>query len=135
MDRKVCILVGTVRGAHEQFLSLLAAVGFVVGSAASAMPAAPIRSGQFADTIQVGYGCGLGVRRGPFGTCRPVYLYEVYDPYYGGYVRGYYDGYRDGAYPYLRYYGAGDVMVVDRGVCGFGSYLLCNAGTCWRFCY
>jgi hypothetical protein len=24
---------------------------------------------------------------------------------------------------------------VNKGVCGFGSYLACGYGTCWQFCY
>jgi hypothetical protein len=92
-------------------------------------------------TVRVGYECGLGVHRAPLGACVPVYVYRGYDPYYRGYVRGYYRGYRrgyyegrrDAYYPYVRYV-PGDVIAVDRGVCGFGSYLSCSYGTCWRFC-
>jgi len=112
------------------------------GSTAFAMPVAPVVP-QVTTVIQVESGCGLGVHRGPFGDCGPVAVYEGYDPYYRAYVRGYYHGYRRGyhdavvgvAYPYVRYFGASDVVIVDRGVCGFGSYLSCSHGTCWRLCY
>ena len=29
----------------------------------------------------------------------------------------------------------GGVIELDKGFCGFGSYLACTNGTCWRFCY
>ena len=31
--------------------------------------------------------------------------------------------------------GHGGVIKLDKGFCGFGSYLACTQGTCWRFCY
>jgi hypothetical protein len=112
-------------------------------SAAQAMPVVPLGPPQATLAIQIGYayGCGLGVHRGPLGGCVPVYVYRGYDPYYRGYVRGYYRGYRrgyyagrhDAYYPYVRHF-PGDVVYVDRGVCGFGSYLSCSYGTCWRVC-
>jgi len=123
----------------NRFVVLLIASSLCGGSAASGAPIAPIRVEGLVETVQVGYGCGLGVRRGPLGACTPVYLYGAYGPYYRGYARGYargyHDGRRDAAYPYVRYDGAGDVIAVDRGFCGFGSYLSCSYGTCWRFCY
>jgi hypothetical protein len=27
------------------------------------------------------------------------------------------------------------VIAADRGFCGFGFYLSCAYGTCWRLCY
>ncbi len=97
-------------------------------------------------TIRVGSGCGIGVHRGSFDGCAPIYGgYDGYDEpylayregYHRGYHRGYYRGYHDAHYdgPYVRYYYHGDVVVVDRGLCGFGSYLSCGYGTCWRYCY
>jgi hypothetical protein len=127
-----------------KLLTLISALGVFVASAAYAMPVAPLSEPQGSLTIQVGYGCGLGVRRGPLYDCAPVY--GGYDPYYHTYVRGYYRGYRrgyrrgyyagryDAYYPYVRHL-PGDVVYVDRGFCGFGSYLSCSYGTCWRFCY
>ena len=96
---------------------------------------APVRPKQPVQTVQLSYGRGLGVRRGPLGACTPVYLYEGFDPYYRGYVRGYHDGRRGAAYPCVRYDGGGDVIAVDRGFCAFGSYLSCSYGTCWRAYY
>lgn len=125
----------------NKLLPLIFALSVFGVSAAQAMPVVPLGSPQTTLTIQVGYGCGLGVHRGPLGECAPVYVYRGYDPYYRGYVRGYYRGYRrgyyegrhDAYYPYVRYV-PGDVIAVDRGVCGFGSYLSCSYGTCWRLC-
>ena len=118
---------------------IVIAFAVLVGSAALGAPVAPIRTAHLGHTVPVGYGCGLGVRRGPLGACTPVYMYGGYDPYIRGYVRGYargyYEGRRDAEYPYVRYYGTGDVVAVDRGFCGFASYLSCSHGTCWRFCY
>lgn len=118
---------------------LLIATALCAGPAAFAAPFAPVRSELLVQTVQLSYGCGLGVHRGPLGACTPVYLYGGYGPYYRGYVRGYargyHDGRRDAAYPYVRYDGAGDVIAVDRRFCGFGLYLTCSYGTCWRVCY
>jgi hypothetical protein len=91
---------------------------------------------------------GCGVHRGLYYGCTPVYgVHSGYNGgYYRGYRRGYYRGYRVGhygghylhhrhiRYPYVRY-DSGDVIAVDKGFCGFGSYLACTQGTCWRFCY
>ena len=122
-----------------KLLPLISALSLFGGSAVYAMPVAPLSKPHVTLTIQVGYGCGLGVRRGPGGECVPVHVYGDYDPYYGGYIRGYYRGYheghRDTYYPYVRYPNNTGVVAVDRGVCGFGSYLSCSYGTCWRLCY
>ena len=125
-----------------KLLPLIFTLGLLNGSAAYAMPVAPLSQPQDSPTIQVGYGCGLGVYRGPLGDCVPVNVYRDYGPYYRGYVRGYYRGYRrgyyegtrDAYYPYVRYPNDSGVVVVDKGVCGFGSYLSCSYGTCWRLC-
>jgi hypothetical protein len=107
------------------------------------MPVATLSLVQTELTIQVSSGCGLGVRRGPGGECVPVYYdangngwcHRTYwRSYYRGY-HGYYRGYRHAHYPYVRYPNDTGVVVVDKGVCGFGSYLVCGYGTCWRRCY
>jgi hypothetical protein len=83
-------------------------ISFAGVHTAAAAPIAPI-SPQFALTVPVGDGCGLGVRRGPFFDCAPVYVYGGYyhgyrRPYvrssYRGYRRGYSRGYRDAYYGY-----------------------------------
>jgi hypothetical protein len=49
--------------------------------AASAMPMAPLGTGDSADVIQVAQGCGPGWARGPYGRCRPMYAPRpVYAP-------------------------------------------------------
>ena len=121
---------------------LVVAVSLLWAAGAQAMPLAPLSQPQSGLTVKVGGGCGLGVRRGLGGECVPVYVYGDYDPYYRGYIRGYYRGYRRGYYegrrnayyPYVRYPNDTGVVVVDKGVCGFGSYLSCSYGTCWRYC-
>lgn len=95
---------------------------------------------QEALTTQVGYRCGFGAPLDTHGNCTPVYR-----GYYQGHRRGYYEGYRRGHYldyrhayydfPYVRLSGRIDPIVVDKGFCGFGSYLSCDFGGCWRFCY
>ena len=84
------------------------------GSAADAMPVE--RLGAAVALTPVSSGCGLGVRRGPYDGCYPVY----------GYIAGYYRGHRN---PYY----AGPVT---RGVCGGrGTHLACNYfGICWVAC-
>lgn len=125
-------------------LPLILVLGVLGGSTASAMPVAPLASIQASLTIQVGSGCGLGVRRGTFYDCPPYRAYRGYnyDPYDHGYSRGYARGYRRGfyrgystgrydVYPYGGYYGG--VELVE--VCRYGSYLSCRYGRCWRVCY
>ena len=99
-------------------------------------------------------GCGIGVHRGPYNGCSPVYggyyngyydryyngyydryyngYYDrYYDGYYGGYYEGYYEGYHDA------YYGNyGPSRVVETGLCwGRGTHRVCNGfGSCWRVC-
>jgi len=65
-------------------------------------------------TIPVTRGCGLGVHRGPFDGCYPIY--------YSGYDRGYRNAYYAGP--------------VSGGVCGGrGTHLACNFyGICWIAC-
>lgn len=115
----------------RKLLPLIFALGLLGGSAAYAMPVAPLGpTTQGSLTIQVGYGCGLGVYRGLFYGCTPVYVY-------GGNYGNSYRGYRNARYhgPYVRFHDNGGVVVSDRGICGFGSYLSCSHGTCWQVCY
>jgi len=93
--------------------------------------------------------CGIDGHRGPYNGCIPVYGAHsgYHGGYYFGYRRGYYRGYRVGhygrhqvhyrhhRYPFVRLHDGGDVIAVGKGLCGFGSYLGCTQGTCWRFCY
>jgi hypothetical protein len=85
---------------------------FVFGiPAAQAMPLHQLRANSI---IPVASGCGLGVHRGPFDGCYPIY-YAGYD---SGYRNNYYTGF------------------VSRGVCGGrGTHLACNFyGICWVAC-
>jgi len=87
-------------------------------------------------------GCGIGVHRGLYNGCS-----GYHGGYYRGYRQGYYRGYRIGhygrqhvhyrhlRYPYVQFYDSGDVITVDKGFCGFGSYVACTQGVCWRLCY
>jgi hypothetical protein len=75
-------------------------------------------------------GCGIGVHRGAYNGCSPVY---------GGYYNGYYDGYYEGSYEswHDAYYGDyGPSRVVETGLCwGRGTHRVCNSlGLCWRAC-
>jgi hypothetical protein len=75
-------------------------------------------------------GCGIGVHRGPYNGCSPVYG-GYYHGYYDGYHEGYYEGYHDA------YYGNyGPSRVVETGLCwGRGTHRVCNnLGLCWRAC-
>lgn len=127
----------------NRLLSLVFILGIFSAATVHAMPIAALGPPQTGLTIQVGGGCGIGLHRSPFIECAHVYVYGGYYGeyyrgyrlgYYRGYRRGYYEGYHDAYYPYVRYYGTSDVVVVDKGICGFGSYLSCSYGTCWRFC-
>ena len=122
----------------KTLLSLVFVLGIFCTAPANAMPAATFGPAQPGLITQVSSGCGIGVHRGPFDGCAPVYVYGgYYSGYYRGYRRGYYRGYRDAYYngPYFRFDNAQDVIAVDKGFCGFGSYLSCSHGLCWRFCY
>jgi hypothetical protein len=76
-----------------------------------AMPFYPLQTSL---VTPVSSGCGLGVRRGPFEQCDPIY----YAGYGSGYRNNYYTGF------------------VSRGVCnGRGTHLACNSyGICWVAC-
>ena len=84
--------------------------------AASAADAMPLFHAQANVMVPVASGCGLGVHRGPYDGCDPIY------GYYAGYDRGYRNNYYTG--------------FVSRGVCsGRGTHLACNFfGTCWVAC-
>jgi hypothetical protein len=125
----------------NKLLSLVFVIGILCAPSAQAMPIAPLSQPQGTQTIQVGYGyaCSLAILGGPVAPCAPVHVYGGYYPYYSpcghcGYYGGHYAGRRTAHYPYVRHL-PGDVVFVDKGVCGFGSYLSCSHGTCWRYCY
>ena len=82
-------------------------------SAAEALPLYPAQPNVI---VSVAGGCGLGVHRGPFDGCYPIYGY--YADYDRGYCNNYYTGF------------------VSRGVCsGRGTHLAGNFyGTCWVAC-
>jgi hypothetical protein len=114
----------------NKLLPLIFALGILCVPSAQAMPVVPLGSPQAGLTIPVGWGWGFGVCRGLFYGCAPVYVY-------GGNYGKCYRGYRNAHYrgPYVRYHYNDGVVVSDRGICGFGSYLSCSHGTCWRRCY
>lgn len=107
----------------------------IVGiAAAEAMPFNPAHSGFI---IPVSSGCGIGVHRGPYDGCDPIYG-GYYRSYYGGYYRsyhrGYYRGYYDGFYDGF-YRWPGRSLIVDQGACsGLRMYRICNAYGCWLVC-
>jgi hypothetical protein len=80
----------------------------------SAAAAMPFQRLQATAVVAVASGCGLGVRRGPFDRCDPIY-----------YV-GYGSNYRNAYY----------IGPVSGGVCGGrGTHIACNAyGICWVAC-
>ncbi|MFZ1951709.1 MAG: hypothetical protein WB390_01825 [Pseudolabrys sp.] len=82
----------------------------------SAAEAMPLYQPSANVIVPVASGCGLGVHRGPYDGCYPIY------GYYAGYDRGYRNNYYTG--------------FVSRGVCsGRGTHLACNFyGTCWVAC-
>jgi hypothetical protein len=122
-------------------------ISFVGVRSATAAPIAQISS-QFALTVHVDDGCGLGVRRGPFFDCAPVYVYGGYYPsyhrryvrsYYRGYQRGYYRGYRDAYYGYYggypgAYYQNDGFVLENLGNCIFGA-TSSACGCRWGLCY
>jgi hypothetical protein len=76
--------------------------------------AIPFYPAQVSLIVPVASGCGLGVRRGPFEQCDPIY----YAGCGSSYLNNYYTGF------------------VTRGVCsGRGTHLACNVyGICWVAC-
>ena len=92
-------------------LTLVFVLGIHCAPNANAMPIVAISPAQTRLTIPVSSGCGIGVHRGPFDGCDPVYVYDGYYwaysrgyrlGYYRGYRRGYYRGYYDADYRYVR---------------------------------
>jgi hypothetical protein len=126
-----------------KYLSAVFIIAVLSATGALAMPLGALPTTQSELYVPVGSGCGIGVRRGPLGGCDPPYIYDgngAYERgyrhgYYRGYHRGYYEGYHDGNYPYVSDSGYSDVVNLGAPVCGFGSYLACSYGTCWRLCY
>src|ERR1700694_1685507 len=115
----------------SKLLSLVFGITVLGIAAAPAMPFHQQHSGFI---IPVGSGCGIGVHRGPYAGCEPIYGgyyrgdYRVsYRSDYRGYHDGYYDGFYDG------YYGPGPSLMVDQGACsGLRMYRVCNIyGRCW----
>jgi hypothetical protein len=115
-----------------KLLSLVFVLLISCAPVARAMPVEAFDHVRTGPVIRASGGCGLGVRRGFLNECAPVY-----DSYYRQYYRGHHVRYRSSYYvgPYIRYHDNDGVVVVNKGVCGFGSYLACGYGTCWQFCY
>lgn len=93
---------------------LLVSLAIAYAADTEAMPLAPVVAPEL--IFSVASGCGLGVHRGPFDGCEPVY----------GYHPGYYRGYRNN---YYAGFGRG-------GQCGGrGTHLACSFyGICWVAC-
>ena len=87
-------------------------VAFAVAGIAAA-EAMPMHRAQVDFILPVASGCGLGVHRGPYDGCYPIY---------GGYFRSYRNAYYVGP--------------VSGGVCGGrGTHLACTYyGMCWVAC-
>lgn len=113
----------------NKLLSLVFALSISCLTTVHAMPVSLLGSVP-TGLIHVSHRCGIGVLGVPLSGCAPAY---VYGGYYSDYYRGYHHARHD--FPYVRLSGRDGVIVVDKGVCGFGSYLSCAYGGCWRFCY
>jgi hypothetical protein len=112
----------------SKLLSFVFGISFIGIAAAQATP---FHSEHARLIIPVASGCGIGVHRGPYDGCEPIYG-GYHRSFYRGYYRGYYQGYNDGYYDRL-----GSSVLVDQGACsGRGHYLICNAyDVCWAACY
>jgi hypothetical protein len=53
-------------------IAFAASLGLCTGSA-GAMPIATLNGASNAMITQVAQGCGVGLHRGPFGHCRPIF--------------------------------------------------------------
>jgi hypothetical protein len=98
-----------------KFLFFIFAFGIAANASAQAMP---FHQPQSDLIVPVSSGCGLGVHRGPYDGCFPMY---------GGYYGGPYRGYRNAYY----------VGAVSGGVCGGrGTRTVCTTsnGMCWVTC-
>ncbi len=103
----------------SKLLSFVFGISFIGIAAVQAMP---FHSAHTGFIIPVASGCGIGVHRGPYDGCEPIY---------GGYHRSFYRGYHG------YYNGPGRSLLVDQGGCsGRGNYRICNAyEECWAACY
>jgi len=119
----------------KKLLPLILALGIFSGSAAHGMPVAALGSAQATPIFQVGWGNGPWV-------CGPRLPGSLFGQWVTGYiyVPGCYRGYnrrnaahRISDYPYVSHL-PGNVIHVDKGACGFGSFLSCTHGLCYRFC-
>jgi hypothetical protein len=112
----------------SKLLSFVFGISFIGIAAAQATP---FHSAHARFIIPVASGCGIGVHRGPYDGCEPIY-----GGYHRSFYRGYYHGYNNG-YHYGYYDEPGRSLLVDQGNCsGRGNYLVCNAyGVCWAACY
>jgi hypothetical protein len=111
----------------SKLLSFVFGISIAGVATAHAMPFHPENAGFI---ISVSSGCGIGVHRGPYNGCEPIYdgYYRTnYRSYYRGYYRPYYDSY---------YHGPGPSLMVDQGACsGRHMYRVCNVyGECWAAC-
>ena len=107
---------------------------------AQAMPIQRLVQPRETSITQVGYRCGAGVPLDTNINCTLVYRgyhqkyhWRHYEGSRRSYYRGYHDAYQD--FPYIRHSGRVAPIAVDKGSCGFGSYLSCAFGGCWRLCY
>lgn len=119
----------------KKLLPLILALGIFSGSAAHGMPVAALGSAQATPIFQVGWGNGPWV-------CGPRLPGSLFGQWVTGYiyVPGCYRGYsrrnaahRISDFPYVSHL-PGNVIHVDKGACGFGSFLSCTHGLCYRFC-
>jgi hypothetical protein len=116
--------------------AILAITLALSASANGANIIAPLSSGE--PHFKLVSGCGLGVNRGPYNDCSPVYRpihrkrYAYGRGYYRGYREGYYQGYGVHLDPYVSYYRAPYVFGRD---CGLGYDIVATFGTLWRRCW
>jgi hypothetical protein len=108
----------------RKLISFVFGISIICISAAQAVPFHQEQTGLL--VIPVASGCGLGVHRGPYDGCEPIYD-EYYNDdhrsYRRGYRHGYRHGYNDGFYDGF-YYGPP------------ACYRVCNIfGICWAACY
>jgi hypothetical protein len=116
----------------SKLLSYVFGISIVGVVAVQAMLFQPAKAGFI---IPVASGCGIGVHRGPYDGCEPIYG-GYYRSNYRSYDRSYYRGYYDGYY-YGYDHGPGRSLLVDQGACsGRGMYRVCNVyGECRAACY
>jgi hypothetical protein len=120
----------------KKLLPLILTFGVFSGSTAHGMPVAALSSAQATPLIQVGwaYGpwvCGPRLPGSLLGQWVTGYIYVP--GCYRRYSRSTYAGRRVSRDPYISQL-PGFVIHVDKGTCGFGSFLSCTHGLCYRFC-